>query len=75
MIKKLWVLGGQQRWRTLLQVLCQWASEMMMVTILWLGASYLTTNQWSTGIIGLVIVQVIIMLFYGIWGAKLFSDR
>lgn len=48
---------------------------MLMVTILWLGASYLTTNQWSTGIIGLVIVQVIIMLFYGIWGAKLFSDR
>ena len=75
MIKKLWRLGQAERWRSMVLVFCQWTSAMLVVTILWLAANYISTNNWSLGLLMTVVVQIIVMLAYGIWGVNRLSDR
>lgn len=75
MIKRIWNLGGQQRWRTYIQVLCQWLSEMLVVTVLTAGAGRAIRGSWSTPLLICICIQFIVSFTYLMVGAPILSDR
>lgn len=75
MLKRLWQLGQPQRWRTYLQVLGQWLSELLVLTILVTLTLRYTNHQWSQFWVTLLVVQVVLVLLYqGLLASRL-SDR
>lgn len=75
MLKRLWQLGRQQRWRTYLQVCGQWLSELLVLTILVTITQRYVTHQWSAFWVTGLAVQAILVVLYQFILAPRLSDR
>lgn len=47
MIKRLWQLGRAQRWKMTLQLVGQWLSKLLIVSVIWAGAQQILTGHVS----------------------------
>ncbi|CAJ1228078.1 cytochrome bd biosynthesis protein [Levilactobacillus zymae] len=70
MIKRLWQLGAAQRWKMEVQLVGQWLSRLLVVTLVWAGAQWAlrgTVNAVLLGLIGLQLVVTVLYLVASRW--------
>lgn len=64
MLKRLWQLGRSQRWKMWVQLLGQWLSELLVVSVVWAGAQWVLTDRVAPVWGWLIGAQVVLTLVY-----------
>lgn len=64
MVKRLWQLGKSQRWKMLIQLMGQWLSELLVVSVIWAGAEWILSDRVNPLWLWLIGFQLAITLIY-----------
>ncbi|GEO68160.1 ATP-binding cassette domain-containing protein [Levilactobacillus acidifarinae] len=64
MIKRLWQLGAAQRWKMGVQLLGQWLSRLLVVTLVWAGAQWALRGTVNVGLLSLIGIQLVVTVLY-----------
>lgn len=71
MIKRLWQLGRAQRWKMILQLVGQWMSNLLIVSVVTVGVQLELTQQVAVGWWWLIGGQLTVAVLYWIFGRRL----
>lgn len=64
MIKRLWQLGAAQRWKMEVQLVGQWLSRLLVVTLVWAGAQWTLRGTVNVSLLGLIGLQLVVTVLY-----------
>jgi ATP-binding cassette subfamily C protein len=64
MVKRLWGLGASARWKMWIQLLGQWLSELLVVTVLWAGAQWISVGVISPVLYWIIGFQILVTVIY-----------
>lgn len=64
MVKRLWNLGKTERWKMWVQLLGQWLSELLVVSIVWAGSQWILLDKVNPIWYWIIGLQLLVTLIY-----------
>lgn len=64
MVKRLWGLGRDSRWKMWVQLFGQWFSELLVVTVLWAATEWIVADHVSPILLWVIGLQLLVTLIY-----------